>query len=602
MSIPASTPVLIVGAGPSGLIAALQLATNNVPCLLVERNETTTKWPKMDVTNCRSMEIFRRLGIAEGIRDVGVPGHYSHDVILSTGLSEGGEVISEWKLRSPDTWRAEIRAQNDGSMPREPWQRCSQAVLEAWLKPQIQANPSITSVFGCKFESLVETEDGVESKLVTTDDGKEHIVRSQFVIGCDGAGSRVRRNVGIELQGGPVPGAMYLVHFKSHDLARLRVQGQFWHIFTTLGDIIISQNEKDTWTLHHSIPLGTDISTLDPREAVYTALGGETNIPYPIEIDEILVTSAWRPNICIAERYASNLKRVFLAGDSAHQNIPTGGYGMNTAVGDSFDIGWKLAAVVHGHGGAHLLESYERERRPVAVRNIERSGVHWSVHSAYKDWCAAQPGVVLERSERGAALRAKIAEWFSSHDAENLDIGLEMGYRYTSSNVVVIDEPREEEPPFYEREYVPTTWPGARVPHVFLRDGVTSTHDLLGTGPEYTLVDFTSTGSYIESFAHEAKTLKIPFKPVHLPDEDHVRRIWERDAVLVRPDDHVAWRSSLSDKGLKAREILQVAVGQRAVERSETPAESEQVQPTAFSSTIGNVSMDDVEMRAKFQL
>ncbi|KAL3456924.1 hypothetical protein BJX64DRAFT_293607 [Aspergillus heterothallicus] len=544
---------------------------------LVERNQTTTKWPKMDVINCRSMEIFRRLGIADGVREVGVPGHHPHDVILSTGLSQGGEVISGWKLRSPDAWRSDIQTQNDGTMPREPWQRCSQAVLEAWLKPQIQANPLITSVFGCKFESLIETEDGVESKLVTIDDGEEHVVQSQFVIGCDGAGSRVRRNVGIELQGGPVPGAMYLVHFKSHDLAR---------------DIIISQNEKDTWTLHHSIPLGTEISTLDPCEAVYTALGGETNVPYPIEIDEILVTSVWKPNICIAKRHASDLKQ-----------HPTGGYGMNTAVGDSFDIGWKLAAVVHGHGGAHLLDSYERERRPVAVRNIERSGVHWSVHSAYKDWCAEQPGVVLELSERGEDIRAKIAEWFSSHDAENLDIGLEMGYWYTSSNVVVIDKPREEEPPFHERENVPTTWPGARVPHVFLKDGVTSTHDLLGTGSEYTLIDFTSTGSYTDSFVYEAKTLKIPVKSVHLPDEDHVRRIWERDAILVRPDDHVAWRSSLSDKQqLNVRRILQIAVGQKAVEKPEMRDESEGNQPMAFSSTIGNVSMDEVEMCAKFQL
>ncbi|KAL3452778.1 FAD binding domain-containing protein [Aspergillus insuetus] len=543
----------------------------------------------MDVTNCRSMEIFRRLGIANGIREAPM---FPSDVLFYKSGNSSAHKYPLQKLRSPDAWRSDIQTQNDGTMPREPWQRCSQAVLEAWLKPQIQANPLITSVFGCKFDSLVETEDGVESKLVTIDDGKEHIVRSQFVMGCDGAGSRVRRNVGIELQGGPVPGAMYLVHFKSHDLARLRAQGQFWHIFTTLGDIIISQNEKDTWTLHHSIPLGTDILTLDPREAVYTALGGETNIPYTIEIDEILVTSAWRPNICIAEHYASDLKRVFLAGDSAHQNIPTGG----------FDIGWKLAAVVHGHGGTHLLDSYERERRPVAVRNIERSGVHWSVHSAYKDWCAAQPGVVLERSERGEALRAKIAEWFSSHDAENLDIGLEMGYRYTSSDVVVLDEPREEEPPFYEREYVPTTWPGARVPHVFLKDGVTSTHDLLGTGPEYTLVDFTPTGSYIESFAQEAKKLAIPFKTTHLPDEDHVRQVWERDAVLVRPDDHVAWRSSLSDKRLDVEKILQIALGQNAVEKPEARDEGEGGQPTAFSSTIGNVSMDDVEMRAKFQL
>ncbi|KAL2809428.1 FAD binding domain-containing protein [Aspergillus granulosus] len=399
---------------------------------------------------------------------------------------------------------------------------------------------------------------------------------------------------------------MYLIHFKSRDLSRLHSQGQFWHIFMTTGDVIISQNEKDTWTVHRAIPLDADISKIGPREAVYAALAGENQPqPYHIDIDEVLVTSTWRPNICVAARYTSDKQRVFLAGDSAHQNIPTGGYGMNTAVGDSFDIGWKLAAAVHGHGGSHLLGSYERERRPVAVRNIERSGVHWGVHSRYKEWCAEQPGVVTEKSDRGDALRKKIKEWFNANDGENRDMGIEMGYRYSSSTVVIPPGPNDpsEEPPYLERDYVATTWPGSRVPHVFLQDGITSTHDVLGKGPEFTLVDFTADGSYIADLGHVAEDLKIPFKTVHLPREDHVRRIWERDAVLVRPDDHVAWRASLSGEPPDMREILLIAVGRKTVNRTEDSAESlESHKPKAFSSTIGNVNMDDVKLRAEFQL
>ncbi|KAL6234084.1 hypothetical protein BDW75DRAFT_231465 [Aspergillus navahoensis] len=485
-------------------------------------------------------------------------------------------------------------------MPREPYQRCSQAVLEAWLKPEIQKNPLITSIFGLKFESLVESEDGVESRLLTQD-GEEHVVMSRFVLGCDGAGSRVRRNIGIKLEGGPVPGAMYLIHFKSRDLTRLHAQGQFWHIYFTTGQVIISQDEKDTWTVHCPIPLDADLSNIDPKEAVYAALGG-AHSPYRIGIDEILVTSNWRPNICIAERYMSKKKRVFLAGDSAHQNIPTGGYGMNTAVGDSFDIGWKLAAVIHGHGGIHLLDSYQLERYPVAVRNINRSGVHWSVHSKYKEWCEEQPGLVVSQSVEGHALRAKISEWVGTHDGENKDHGIEMGYRYISSNIIMASDNPQDEPPFYEREYVPTTWPGARVPHVFLQDGTTSIYDLLGKGPEFTLVDFTRDGAYIELFASHAADLNIPLKTVHLPQEAHLHNIWERDAVLVRPDDHVAWRLSNQGKAVDAKEVLQIALGHK---RQGSVARERQVdgkqQDRTFAATIGNVNMDNVKMRGEFQ-
>jgi FAD-dependent monooxygenase len=124
-------------------------------------------------------------------------------VLVSTGLTDPGSVVAKWNLDSPDQWRTRILEQNDGSMPREPYQRCSQAVFEAWLKPQIQAEPLINAVFGLKFEKLTETDGGVESELSAAD-GEQYIVKSQYVIGCDGAGSRVRKSIGSVLEGGPV--------------------------------------------------------------------------------------------------------------------------------------------------------------------------------------------------------------------------------------------------------------------------------------------------------------------------------------------------------------------------------------------------------------
>ena len=314
------------------------------------------------------------------------------------------------------------------------------------------------------------------------------------------------------------------------------------------------------------------------------------------------MTSCWRPNICVVDNYVSPKGRVFLSGDAAHQNIPTGGYGMNTAVADSFDIGWKLGAVLAGYGGPALLQSYHSERRPVAERNIEHSGVHWSVHSTWWGWSATPS--ITSQDQDGKELRARIAEHVQQYDGENKDQGIELGYRYTGSSVIVADE-EGKEPTWNERHYVPSTRPGARAPHVFLKDGETSIFDLFGTGREYSLVDFTDDGRYLRRFEPVAKKLSIPLKTIHLPEEDHVREIWERDAVLIRPDDHVAWRASLSGTGkdvdeLDVENVLLIAVGQRECKRTNggmaTASEKK-----AYTGTVGNVDQERVEMLAAFQ-
>ncbi|KAK5454249.1 hypothetical protein LTS15_006249 [Exophiala xenobiotica] len=219
-----------------------------------------------------------------------------------------------------------------------------------------------------KFESLVESDAGVECEL-TDVSGEKHIVNAEYARW--GWKPRPKSN-----------------RCRSHRWAR--------HIFFTNSSAIIAQDEVDTWTVHTPVPLDFDVSSIDPKEAVYRVLGGSVG-PYPIEIDEILVTSSWRPNICLAAKYISHGGRVFLSGDAAHQNIP-------------FDIGWKLAAVLSGYGGPSLLQFYEVERRPVAARNIEHSGVHWQVHAVYKDLVTQTGDTVISKTAEGDSIRAKIAE------------------------------------------------------------------------------------------------------------------------------------------------------------------------------------------------
>ncbi|PNP79742.1 hypothetical protein FNYG_06835 [Fusarium nygamai] len=392
---------------------------------------------------------------------------------------------------------------------------------------------------------------------------------------------------------------MFLVHFKSRDLSKLHKQGQFWHIFFTTGAVIISQDEVDTWTVHLPIPLDTDWKSLDPEKVIAQVLGGSGD-PYPIKVDEILVSSSWRPSIAVADRFASESLRVFLAGDSAHQNIPTGGYGMNTAVGDSFDLGWKLAAVINGGGGNHLLRSYEMERKPIAIQNIERSGVHFKIHQDYVGWVAeAGPDVILSQSTEAKELKDKIHRHVQDHPNENQDHGIEMGYRYNNSPIILRSEDASKEPEWRPRDYIPSTWPGARAPHVFLHDRKTSIFDLFGQG--FSLVDFTQDGTWAARFTETAKRLGIQLKPVHLPQETTARKVWGRDAVLIRPDDFVAWRATEEGYKEDIESILRVAAGYKAADVGATMHIPKDIKTEGFTSTVGNVKQDGIKLTAEFQ-
>ncbi len=522
------TPVLIVGAGPVGLVLAKELSHHGIASTIVERNLDTTRWPKMDITNCRSMELLRRLGLDQGLRQVGVPPQHSFDVLFSTGLA--GREIARWNLDSVDQMQTRIRACNDGTQPSQAWQRCSQEIFEAWMKRLCEADPLIDVQSGARVESISQDGDSVTATIADAGDGRgSRTLSARYLVGCDGATSAVRKSLGIELDGGPVPRIARLVHFKSRDLKALHAHGQFWHIFFSNPSTLIAQDEVDTWTLQNYFPPDFDPSGIDPIELIHRGVGRA------IEVDRVLVTSVWRGNILVARRYREG--RVFLAGDSAHQNIPTGGYGMNTGVGDAIDIGWKLAACLKGWGGEGLLDAYETERRPVAQRNVKRSGEHAEVHTRWRS--RIKPELLEASGDSGDAHRAELAAQIRREDNENQDLGIEIGYRYNHSPVIMHEG--EAEPAWTTRHYTPSSWPGARPPSVFLDDG-SNLFDHLGTG--FTLLELGATRSAgAEAIALAASSRGVPLKRVRL-DSALVRGLYERDLVLIRPDQHVAWRGN----------------------------------------------------------
>ncbi|GAA2814287.1 FAD-dependent monooxygenase [Streptomyces showdoensis] len=521
-----NVPVVVVGAGPVGMMAALELAHHGVACVLAEQNAGPTVHPKMEFTNPRTMEHHARLGVADDIRKAGVPAEYPFDVLWSTGLD--AERLAVWRQPSvAEKWRL-IRESEDGGQPSQPYQRVSQADLEPVLLDHCRRHPLIDVRNLWRFESLEQDADGVTSTFRDLAGDTTRTVRSAYVAACDGAGSSIRRAVGIALTNGGIADgeggevhdlpAAYSVTFRSSDSESLFRHGYFWHYFTNRY-VLISLDEAGTWAFHSLRQEDFDPPPADPAAWIRSQLDVD------LDIDEVHVTSRWTPKYLIADGYRSG--RVFLAGDAAHQMFPSGSHGMNTGAGDAVDLGWKLAAVLNGWGGSRLLDSYEAERRPVGLRNMAMSRRHLDVHFQFM------------RLGAEGATPAEQGRFLAAQPGENTYEGIYLDYRYAGSPVVWPDG--TDEPPADPLRYVPSTWPGARPPSLVLDDGE-QLFDRFGR--EFTLVD-TVGGGAADALLAAAAEAGLPV--THLVAEDgRVRELWDCGLALVRPDQHIAWRGDRS--------------------------------------------------------
>lgn len=364
--------------------------------------------------------------------------------------------------------------------------------------------------------------------------------------------------------------AAHLVHFKSRDLTRLHAQGNFWHTFfpsdpvvrkESLGGAIIAQDAKEIWTVHDYLTPGYEPSRLNAeataRDAIMRVLGGMGQ-PYTIEVDEIIAQSSFKPTVAISQSWSGQKQCVFLAGDAAHQTVPSGGYGMNMGLVDAWDLGWRLAGRIRGWGGPSLLASYESERRPVAELMQHWGKVHGMKLMGLPGSVTLDPAIINEPTEEGKNLRARIDEYIQKNDDHNQSLGVEMGYRYESSLCVQGDLDTSNHPPTFDhRKYTPTTYPGYRAPHVFLNDG-SSIFDHYGIG--YTLVTFDGSQA-LSLFEAAAKRDGLPLKVLSLTGEDNAARVWGAEVTLVRPDGHVSWRGTSSIGSADVSRVLRQASG-----------------------------------------
>jgi 2-polyprenyl-6-methoxyphenol hydroxylase-like FAD-dependent oxidoreductase len=523
-----TTPVLVVGAGPAGLAAAAELAYHGIECVLVEpRQDVSADRPRAKTTSARTMELFRRWGVAHEIRRAApLPASWSDSVIFCDAL------LGHELTRFTNCFGLGY-ATNDERFA-EGGQQIPQPLMERVLRRHVGRQSGIEMLLGASVVSLAEDDDGVDVQ-VRLDDGRHIPVRAGFVLGCDGANGVVRRSLGIGYVGRSDDRPNFNAVFRAPTLdTPLGRAVQYWVVGSRTSGVLGRLDLDGTWW---AIAPGVDavIGRAEVARILADLVGG------PFE-HEVLSTDPWSARMLLAERFSSGpAGRTFLVGEAAHLNPPWGGHGYNTCVGDAVNIGWKIAAVIQGWGTRELLDSYEVERRPIARDTIATAETNMGTLSTDLADLATGPGATRLPTLSAAIQASKRAEFQS--------LGLVLGSSYAGSPVVqdgpghVIGD---------STQFAPSSDPGSRLPHAWI-DERTSLYDGLGRGMTV-LGPLHRAQHEIAELERRAAVLGIPLRIVESPSHYP----WADEFLLIRPDQHIAGRAE-SPRGLD----LTTAVGRK---------------------------------------
>lgn len=516
-----STRVLIIGAGPVGLGLGLDLAWRGVDALLLDQGDGYVEHPRTGLVAVRTMEFFRRWGIAEAVRNCGFPDDYALSIVFCTSLN--GKLLD----------RDDFPSMRDTPTPDwtpEKKQRCPQQWLMPILEGAVRERAPGMLRYRHRLDGFEQFPDRVRARVTDLETGEALAVEADYLVGCDGATSAIRSQTGVGWHGKERLNYSMGILVRCPDLICHTRWGEAErYLFTgpegSWGNLTVIDG-REMWRL---TVFGSeekfDLSRFDPAAWMRRALGRD-DIPF-----EVISLLPWRRSEMLADSFRDG--RVLLAGDSVHTMSPTGGLGMNTGMGDAADLGWKLQGVVEGWAPPGILDSYTTERRPVAARNARFSTENFKAWVSPKD-CS----IVLDDTPEAEALRREIGAGLKeSTQAEWQSWGLQVGYRYDDSPICIPDG--TPAPPDDYSAYTPTARPGARAPHAWLSDG-RSTLDLFGRG--FVLLRFPGAGETdAAALAEAARTRSVPFDVVTI-DDPAVAALYAAPLVLVRPDGHVAWR------------------------------------------------------------
>ena len=531
------TEVVIVGAGPAGLALAIELGYQGISCILVERNDRVGYAPRAKSTNVRTRELLRRWGIADKLRDASPLGvYYPSNIQFVTRLSG---------YRLSGVENAFFCAPGRNPLYAEHGQWIPQYTVEDVLKEHAQSLPQVELRFRTELVSFSQDGNGVTATIRDLETKKDRQIACTFLVGADGARSMVREAIGARMNGRYGLSRNFNVVFRSRGLASAHAQGpaiMYWQINRELPSLVGPMDKGDRWFfMPTAIPDGMKRTDFESASIIAKSTGIDTDY-------EILSSDEWVASRLRATHYRD--RRVFLVGDACHLHPPFGGYGMNMGVADSVDIGWKIAAVLHGWGGPGLLDSYERERAPAHDFIMDEAEANHAIlgNHLVQDGIE-EPGAAGDsiRREIGARIQAAKIREFNP-------LGIIKGYRYEDSPVIV---PDGTEPPAIDFiNYIPNARPGSIAPHAWMHDG-TSLYDKFGRG--FTLIVAAGADpAECAGMVSAARGASIPLDLLQR-DEPAITALYDRRYTLIRPDQHVAWRGNAI--GDDARSILARVTG-----------------------------------------
>jgi 2-polyprenyl-6-methoxyphenol hydroxylase-like FAD-dependent oxidoreductase len=530
--LPANTQVLIAGGGPFGLMLANELGRRAIAVVLVDQNPGTTQNAAANATQARTMEHFRRLGFADEVRALGLPPDFPTDVAYFTRFAR--HELARFSLPSSRDARQLVSTLSGSWSAAELPHRCNQKFIEPVLRRHAETLPGVSVNYGWRMTRFRDLEDHVEAEVEQACGGNARTVKTSYLIGADGPRSTVRQALGIRYAGETgvtrpfVGGRMYAVHARIPEFYRAVPHRPAWMNVAFNPErrcFMPAVDGREEFAFHTQLKAGEHEDRVTPAQAAAMV---QAAIGLPLGV-EVLARAPWTAgHSLVAERFGRG--RIFIGGDAAHLFTPTGGLGYNTAIEDAVNLGWKLAAVLKGQAAPRLLDTYETERRPLAVRN-----------TAYARRFADSLGNYVPAPEieddtpAGAEARRRAGEYFDAHGRAEFNIpGITFGGRYDGSPAIVSDGTAP--PPDTPNAYVPSACPGGRPPHLWLADG-SSLYDRFGF--EWTLLRLgANEGS---GFIEAARRRGLDVKVI---DVKAARDLYAADLALIRPDQIVAWRGN----------------------------------------------------------
>jgi 2,4-dichlorophenol 6-monooxygenase len=553
-------PVTVIGAGPAGLATSLLLCNYNVPHVLVEKYRTMAHTPRAHIINQRTVEILRDLRLESRFRDIAMPWDMMTNVVWHMSLA-GLEIARRQGWGTAPDRRGEYVRASPCSMGN-----CGQHLLEPMLLRSLEGLAEVDLRLNHELLDLAQDDSGVTATVIDRTSGERSSIRSQYLVGADGARSAVARSIGLQYEGEEGISSSATIHFHA-DLSRFtayRPGALYWNAspgsgnFRGLGTLICHQPWSD-WALAFSY----DPDSLDPTdrglavERLHRVIGDPT-----VEIDIKNITS-WTINRLIATSYSAG--RVFCMGDAVHRHPPTNGLGLNTSVADAYNLAWKLAFVVKGVAGEGLLDTYSAERQPVGRAVVNRAfrsiadmrpiteALGFANGQSDEEGREAVAGLFAPGAD-GAHRRKQLAAAVAHTDYQFNAHGVEVGYRYRQGALVSDGTPEPSGTRDADLYYVPTTWPGAHLPHAWIDrgEGRLSTYDVAGAG-RFVLLSGIGGSAWKDAAIAAQEETGVPIEVVFIGTPDGYRDVYgdwallsevsESGCVLVRPDLHVAWRA-----------------------------------------------------------